>query len=193
VNDDTKFAKAHQAIGEYFSAFSELERELGESVKVVLHLEDHPAADLVVDLLRFAGTKARLVKDAAEIATKKRDRSRISTEWKERANKTLGDILSHNEACRDYLAHSHLEPQEDGSVKVTRRNKGKSQNWKLQPKIDEVQRLTKELREIRTELSKLDVHIGSLPIEWALSTPVYAGGGAPVITNLKATTRVGRQ
>jgi hypothetical protein len=142
VNDDTKIAKAHSAIGEYFSEFSELERELGEAVKVVLHLEDHEAADLVVDLLRYPRTKALVVKGAAQIATKKKDGSEISMEWKERADKTLGDILSHNEACRDYLAHSHLEPQKDGSVKVTRRSKGTSQNCKLQPKIDEVRRLT---------------------------------------------------
>jgi hypothetical protein len=162
VNDNRKFEKAHQAIGEYFAEFSQLERELGEAVKVVLHLEGHEAADLVVDLLRYPRYKANLVKGAAEIATKKKDGSEISTEWKERARKTLGDILSHNEKCRDYLAHSHLEPQEDGSVEVTRRNKGKSENWKLQPKIDEVQRLTKELKDIRAELSKLDVQVGKI-------------------------------
>jgi hypothetical protein len=31
MSDDTKFAKAHQAIGEYFSEFSELERALAVS------------------------------------------------------------------------------------------------------------------------------------------------------------------
>jgi hypothetical protein len=164
VNDDTKFAKAHQAIGVYFSEFSELERELGEAVKVVLHLEEHEAADLVVDLLRYPRNKASLVKEAAEIATKKKDGSKISTKWKTRANKTLGDILGHNEACRDHLAHSHLEPQENGSVKVTRGSKGqrKPKNWNLQTKIDEVRRLTKELREIRIELSKLEVDVGKI-------------------------------
>jgi len=155
-------AKAHQAIGEYFSEFSELERELGEAVKVVLGLEGDEAANLVVDLLRYPRTKASLVKGAAQIATKKKDGSEISTEWKERADKTLGDILTHNEACRDYLAHSHLEPQEDGSVKVTRRSKEKSQNWKLQPKIDEARRLTERLRGIRAELSELKVEVGKI-------------------------------
>jgi hypothetical protein len=164
VNNDTKFAKAHQAIGQYFSEFSELERELGEAVKVVLHLEDHDAADLVVDLLRYPRIKALLVKDAAQIATKKKDGSEISTKWKRRADKTLGKILDHNDACRDHLAHSRLEPQEDGSVKVTRRSKGqwKSQNWNLQTKIDEVRRLTEALREIRVELSKLEVDVGKI-------------------------------
>jgi hypothetical protein len=163
-DDDTKFAKVHQAIGKYFSEFSELERELGEAVEVVLHLENHPAADLVVDLLRYPRIKARLVKDAAQIATKKKDGSEISTKWKTRADKTLGKILNHNDTCRDHLAHSHLEPQEDGSVKVTRRIEGqwKSKNWNLQTKVNEVQRLTERLREIMTQLSQLDVPIGKI-------------------------------
>jgi hypothetical protein len=163
VNDDMKFAKAHQAIGKYFSEFSELERELGEAVKVVLHLEDHDAADLVVDLLKYPSTTARLVREAAKIARKK-DGSETSRKWKAKADKTLGKILNHNDACRDHLAHSHLEPQEDGSVKVTRGSKGqrKSQNWNLQTKIDEVRRLTKALRETRIELSKLEVDVGKI-------------------------------
>jgi len=170
VNDDKKFAKAHQAIGTYFCEFSELERELGEAVKVVLHLEDHPAADLVVDLLRYPGTKARLVKDAAQIATKKKDGSEISTKWKTRADKTLGKILNHNDTCRDHLAHSHLEPQEVGTVKVTRRIEGqwKSKNWDLQTKINEVQRLTERLREVRTQLSQLDVPVRKIGMYEAL-------------------------
>jgi hypothetical protein len=164
VNDDTKFAKAHQAIGKYFSEFSELERELGEAVKVVLDLEGHEAADLVVDLLRYPRIKASLVKEAVQIATKKKDGRKLSTTWKARADKTLGKILDHNEACRDHLAHSHLKPQEDGSVKVTRGSKGqrKSKNWNLQIKIDEVRRLTEALRQIRVELSELEVVAGKI-------------------------------
>jgi hypothetical protein len=170
VSEDTKFAKAHEAIGEYFSEFSELERELGEAVKVVLDLERHVAADLVVDLLRYPRIKASLVKQAVQIATKMKDGSKIPTEWKERADKTLGDILSHNEACRDYLAHSHLEPQEDGSVKVTRGSRGqrKPEKWNLQTKIDEVRKLTERLREIRIELSKLEVVVGKIHFVEAL-------------------------
>jgi hypothetical protein len=76
VNDDTKFAKAHQAIGQYFSEFSELERELGEAVKVVLHLEGHDAADIVVAALRYPSAKASLVRAAANVATKKKDGDR---------------------------------------------------------------------------------------------------------------------
>ena len=164
MNDDTKFAKAHQAIGQYFSEFSELERELGEAVKVVLHLEDHGAGDIVVDILRYPSTKARLVKEAAKIATKKKDGSEISAQWKAKADKTLGKILDHNDKNRVPLSHSHLEPREDGSVKVTRQGEGPntSKVWNFKNKIDEVRRLTERLTEIRTELSTLDVPIRGL-------------------------------
>ena len=197
MSDDKKLDKAHQAIGQYFSEFSELERELGEAVKVVLHLEGHDAADLVVDLLRFPRNKAQLVKGAAQIATKKKDGSKISTKWKASANTTLGKILKHNEACRDHLAHSHLEPQENGSIKVTRRSGGKSQNWKLQTKIDEVRRLTKELREIRTELSKLKVEVGKIhwirTHEWHPDQHPYDLTQPPLLTLREhaAATRAG--
>jgi hypothetical protein len=169
VNDDTKFAKAHQAIGQYFSEFSELERELGEAVKVVLHLEGHDAADIVVAALRYPSAKASLVRAAANVATKKKDGTEISTKWKARADKTLGKILNHNEACRDHLAHSRLEPQKDGSVKVTRHGRrNTSKVWNLKNKIDEVRRLTKRLRGIRDELSKVDVPIRNINMYEAL-------------------------
>jgi hypothetical protein len=170
VNEDTKFAKAHQAIGEYFCAFSELERELGEAVKVVLHLDRHEAADLVVDLLRYPRIKAQLVQEAARIATKKKNGRKISTKWKTEADKTLSKIIGHNETCRDHLAHSRLEPQEDGSVTVTRGSKGQrtSQNWKLKTKIDEVRRLTETLRQIRIELSDLELVTGQIQFAGAL-------------------------
>ena len=121
MNDDTKFAKAHEAIGQYFAEFSELERELGEAVKVVLHLEDHEAADIVVAALRYPSTKASLVRAAAKIATKK-DGSEPPREWKAATDDTLGEIIKHSNGSRNTLAHSLLEPQEDGSVNVTSRS-----------------------------------------------------------------------
>jgi hypothetical protein len=48
---DEPLAKAHQAVGAYFCAFSELERELGEALKVVLRLEGNAAADVIVALV----------------------------------------------------------------------------------------------------------------------------------------------
>jgi len=168
VNDDTKFAKAHQAIGQYFSEFSELERELGEAVKVVLHLEGHPAADIVVAALRYPSTKASLVRAAAKIARKK-DGSGTSTEWKAKADETLNEIIKHSNGSRNTLAHSLLQPREDGSVNVTSRTLShtgqmtqETKPWNLKDEIDKAQRLTKELREIRIELSKLEVDVGKI-------------------------------
>jgi hypothetical protein len=175
VNDDTKFAKAHQAIGKYFSEFSELERELGEAVKVVLHLEGHDAADIVVAALRYPSTKAALVRAAAEIARKK-DGAETSTEWKAKADETLKEIIKHSDGSRNTLAHSLLEPREDGSVNVTSRTlshsgqmtPGATKPWNLQHEIDKVRRLTEGLRGIRAELSKLDVPVGKIQYIQAL-------------------------
>jgi hypothetical protein len=170
VNDDTKFAKAHQAIGEYFAEFSELERELGEAVKVVLDLETHDAADIVVAALKYPSNKASLVRAAVEVATKK-DGSE-PTAWKAEADDTLKEIIEHSDGARNTFAHSHLEPQEDGSVKTTRQTLshrgqmtwGEPKTWNLKDETNEVRRLTQELREIKDALPNLDVPVGK--IQW---------------------------
>ena len=41
-------ANAFQAIGAYFCAFSAMERELGEAIKVIFRLQNHEAADTIV-------------------------------------------------------------------------------------------------------------------------------------------------
>jgi hypothetical protein len=200
MNDDKKFAKAHQAIGEYFSKFSELERELGEAVKVVLHLEKHDAADIVVAALRFPSAKAGLVRAAAEIA-KKKDGSEASTEWKAKADETLEDIIKHSNGSRNTFAHSLLEPQEDGSVKTTNRTlshsgqmtPGEPKTWNLKDEIDTVQRLTQELREIKDALSNLDVQVGKIHFAQAVLGPPYDVTQSPLLTLREhaAATRAG--
>jgi hypothetical protein len=54
---DMPYAKAHQAIGAYFCAFSALEHELGETIKLVLQLQNHEAGDAVMAALRKVGPK----------------------------------------------------------------------------------------------------------------------------------------
>jgi hypothetical protein len=189
VNDDTKFAKAHQAIGRYFTEFSALERELGEAVKVVLDLEKHDAADVVVAALRYPSAKASLVRACAKIARKK-DSSEASTEWKERADDTLSDIIKHSDGSRNTLAHSLLEPQEDGSVKVTKSTlshrgqmtPGEPKTSNFKDEIDEVRRLTERLRDVTAELAKLEVPIRNLPMDWfqGISVPVHGAMGSPI-------------
>ena len=60
MSDQPDFARTYQAVGEYFCAFSELDRELGEAVKVVLGLTTHAAGDFVVAALEDPARKARL-------------------------------------------------------------------------------------------------------------------------------------
>jgi hypothetical protein len=189
VNDDTNFAKAHQAIGEYFSEFSELERELGEAVKMVLHLDGHDAADIVVAALRYPSMKASLVRAAAEIA-KKKDGSETSTEWKTKADKTLKEIIKHSDGTRNTLAHSLLKPREDGLVDVTSRTLSHTgqmtpeatKPWNLKDEIDEVRRLTEGLRDIRAELSKLEVQVGKIQFAQAVLGPPYDLTQSPLLT-----------
>jgi hypothetical protein len=106
------------------------------------------------------------VKDAVAVA-KNVDGTETSEEWKAKAKKTLGEILSHNENTRNPLAHWHLEPQEDGSIKLAPRKQPADQKtWNLKHKIEEVLRLTEQLRTITHDLTTLKIRIPDLPDYW---------------------------
>ena len=127
-------AKAHQLIGAYFCAFSELERELGEAIKVVLRLEGNVAADAIVDIMHDFGRKARLVAEAVQGAQLK-DGSEPTDDWKARTGKTIKEILGCNNPDRVGLAHDYLEPHADGSVGLpkTRRESASLDQHGLRP------------------------------------------------------------
>jgi hypothetical protein len=115
---DEPHAKAHQAIGAYFCAFSALERELGEAIKVIFRLEKHEASDTIVAALGDVSKKVNLVW-AASLLAKNTDGSETSHDWKKKVHKTMGRIW----ACtdnRNQLAHSFLLPNDDGSVEFAR-------------------------------------------------------------------------
>jgi hypothetical protein len=116
-------AKAHQAIGAYFCAFSALERELGESIKVVLRLEGNAAADTIVALIRDFTRKANIVREAVQTA-KRADGTDPTEEWKTRADTTLANILGCNSPDRVDLAHDYLGPQPDGSLSLQKPGQG---------------------------------------------------------------------
>ena len=59
--EDDPCAKAYQAIGAYFCAFSALERELGEAIKVIFRLEQHEASDAIVAAFGDVSKKINLV------------------------------------------------------------------------------------------------------------------------------------
>src|SRR5215831_13040030 len=61
---EPNYAKAYEAIGEFFCAYSALEGELAEAVKAIFCLHEHPAADTIVAALEDFARKARLVRGA---------------------------------------------------------------------------------------------------------------------------------
>ena len=65
---ESQQARAFQAIGAYFCALSALERELGETIKVIFRLQQREAADTIVAVLGGVAKKIRLVRSAAQIA-----------------------------------------------------------------------------------------------------------------------------
>jgi hypothetical protein len=111
--------KAHQAVGAYFCEFSNLERELGEALKVVLRLEGNPAADAIVAAVGDFARKANIVREAVQGA-KNADGTEPTSEWKASTVETLEDILGCNRPDRVDLAHDHLEPHPDGSISAAK-------------------------------------------------------------------------
>src|SRR6266487_1148582 len=124
MSDEDAFARAYQAVGEYFCAFSALDRQLGLAVKVVLDLDRHPAGDFVVAALEDPARKANLVLAAVAVA-KNADGSETSAKWKKSAEKTVKKALGHNKDTRVAMAHSYLEPQADGSGTLKRAHPAK--------------------------------------------------------------------
>jgi hypothetical protein len=169
MGEDPVFAKAHQAIGAYICAFSALQRELGEAVKVVLGLQTHPAGDFVVAALQDPARKASLVGAAVRVA-KNVDGSETSDKWKAKADKTMSAVFECNNG-RVQLAHAYLEPHDDGSVELTKENlsrgelKGGTVTWKdtdLENKIKRLREVTAELRTIKDDLSTLIISIPNM-------------------------------
>src|SRR3974377_790249 len=159
-------AKAHQAIGAYFCAFSALEHELGECIKVVFRLQGHESADAVVAALGDVTKKIELVWTAA-LAAKNQDGTEPTEEGKENPTKTIKAVFGCNND-RNALAHSRLEAAADGSVVLARlqvkggelKGKGKPNRWSqtdFQRRINAITKLTKQLERVRSDLSKLNV------------------------------------
>jgi hypothetical protein len=161
-------ADAYQAIGEYFCAFSTLERELGETIKVIFRLEAHEAKDTIVAALGDVSKKINVVWTASQFA-KRADGSDTGKDWKENADKTMAAIWKCN-GDRNQLAHSFLEPKADGSVELTRlrleggelRGADDPNKWtqdNFRTKLKQLRALTAELQRVKDDLSKFKITI----------------------------------
>lgn len=180
TTDET--AKAYQAIGEYFCAFSEVEHELGQAVIVVLGLQKNEASDAIVGSLDFAKKGGFVL--AAIDAAKKADGSEAPKEWKDRAAAAVKEAFDCNTDDRVPLAHSLLQPNKDGSVDLKRLKldrgevKGRDQSWTHEHFIkkilqsrevaEKLRSLTKELREIKIEIPR-----GNLSWLWATNPMLF--------------------
>jgi hypothetical protein len=185
--DEASSAKAFQAIGQYFCTFSKLDRELGETIKVALRVQDHEAGNMIVAALVDVARKASLVRAAIQIA-KNADGSDTTEAWKESAGDTMSKILACNNNDRVLLAHSLLEPKADGAVQFTRLHipggvyKSRQETWTEQDftkRIEQLEDLTTELQSIRNQLNTLRIEIPDLG--WTQPTQPLGSGplGSP--------------
>jgi hypothetical protein len=77
--------QAHEAIGRFSCVFSELDYELGQTVKVIFRITDHEAANAIVALADFA-KKVNLIKSAVHFA-RRPDGAELPGQWKEDAGR----------------------------------------------------------------------------------------------------------
>jgi hypothetical protein len=154
--------KAHQAIGEYFCAFSSLERELGQAIKVVLRLQGNAAADAIVSLIGDFARKAGVVREAVQTA-KRADGTDPDENWKSNADQIMGEIYGCNSPDRIDLAHSYLEPHPDGSLSLQRPGKSPKlwTSTDLGDKIAKLNELTIKLNAVTTDLTTLTIPVPS--------------------------------
>jgi hypothetical protein len=179
MSDKNSSSEAFQAIGEYFCAFSKLESELGETIKVALRIETHEAGNTIVAALGDVSRKISLVRAAVQIA-KKADGSETTEQWKKNADETMKKIYACNTEDRVLLAHSFLEPKSGGAVQFTRLHlpngvfKSRQETWTQQDftsKIQELADLTSRLASIKNELNTLQIKIPDLG--WLV--PLFSG------------------
>jgi hypothetical protein len=157
---DPELIQAHEALGAYFAAYSKVDHEVGEMVKVVCGLRANDAGDAIVAVLGDLLKKASLVLAASRTA-KKADGKDASEAWKASVEKQIKRAIDCNE-MRVPFAHSLLKPQADGSVRLARQKldrgslKETAKVWTREELLSEIQKmdvLGAELRELTDELS----------------------------------------
>ena len=160
MTEKSPLADAYQAIGAYYSEFSRVEYELGESVKAMYGLENNEASDAIIAALGDVARKANLVW-AASKGAKNADGKDASEEWKGKVEATIKRVFACNDE-RASLAHSLLQPNADGSVDLVRlkidggKVKGKDGvTWSrddFAAKIQQLKELAEDLKSLNGEL-----------------------------------------
>ena len=171
-----------------------------EAVKVVLGLQTNNAGDFVVAALQDVARKTSLVRAAVKFARKK-DGSETLIDWKKKADEAINGIFICNDEGRVLLAHSYLEPQADGSVRLTKIQKldrgrltGASATWTLKEfenKVKDVHDRTRQLQKITNDLSTLTINIPDLFADFSFLGDSFLGdpsaGSSPTSILLDVT------
>ena len=169
--------QAYQSVGEYFCAFSALERAVGEALKVIYRLDQHEAADAIVAALGDMGKKVNLVWMASQMA-KNADGSETSHDWKNAAGRTMSEVWEYSND-RNRLAHSFLDPNTDGSVTIEggMRDAGVHGTWTKDQFKAKAQRLSVLTQQVQTLTNDLSTFAITIPdADWISFT---AKPGAP--------------
>ena len=162
------YDQAHQSVGEYFCAFSALERALGEAIKVIYRLQPHEAAEAIIAALGDMSKKIDLVWTASRMA-KNANGSETSPDWKNAAGKTMSEVWECS-GDRNRLAHSFLDPNTDGSVTIERLcvqggklDAGAPSTWTRDQFKDKVRRLSVLTQQVQTLTSDLSTFTITIP------------------------------
>ena len=162
-------SKAQEAIGEFFCAFSNLERELGEAIKVVLRLRDHPAADTIVDLVGDFARKANIVREAVQGA-KRPDGTDPDEKWKRDVDEMMKQILGCNNPPPQKSRARLFKPHADGSISLQKPGET-PRPWTSEDfsrKIANMNELANKVRTVRT-VTNLNIPV---PTGWMSTCPI---------------------
>jgi hypothetical protein len=189
MSEPDKTGDVYRALGRYFCVFSKVEHELGEAVKVIFRLQNHEGADAIVACLGDISRKLNLVRSGI-IFARKPDGSETEPAWRSASEKMLTRIHTINTQERVLLAHSYLEPQATGTLKMTRLTsqgelKITPHEWtdiQIDQKSNELEKLATEVRRITEVLDTLtitvDITLANLTLD-ASGTVIPIAGTHP--------------
>jgi hypothetical protein len=150
-------------IGKFMCAFSALEQELNEAIRVVFKLHDNDWWNVIVASLSDFARKVNTVAGAMDYA-RTVDGKLPQEDVIKQHKKLLNKVKGFNQTNRVLVAHSLLEPKADGTLQMTRMTvdgqlKITPHVWTLQnleEKIQELESMARDIRGLRSYLSTLN-------------------------------------